>query len=45
MFEKPPIAKCYCIDCTHCDTDCYMCYQFDQYVKDNGFCYKAEPRR
>lgn len=44
-FEKSPIAKCYCIDCAHCDTDCYMCYQFDQYVKDNGFCYKAEPRR
>ena len=44
-FEKPPMAKCYCLDCIHYDTDCYMCYQFNKYIKDDGFCYRAEPRR
>lgn len=42
-FDKRPMAKCYCVDCAYYDKDCGMCYNFDQYIKDDGFCYKAKP--
>ena len=42
-FDKKPMGKCYCADCAYYDKDCGVCYNFDQYIKDNGFCYKAKP--
>lgn len=42
-FDKPPLAKCYCVDCSHrsgegrCDlADCYVDHEF--------FCKHASPR-
>ena len=45
-FDKPPIAKCYCIDCEHCKEEEYRgrwCYRFKRCVADNWFCWEAEP--
>ena len=49
-FDKPPIAKCYCIDCKHHNKKTRQCYQFGQTTKeyrctaDDWFCWEAEPR-
>ena len=44
-FDKPPAAKCYCIDCkyrTKYEECCVLggCFK----VADNWFCWKAEPK-
>ena len=42
-FDKPPTAKCYCIDCEmyggkeHDD----KCFKFDWYVASDWFCWDA----
>lgn len=41
-FDRPPIAKCYCIDCEHrkltfCEKHGIYC------VKETGFCSEANP--
>ncbi len=43
-FDKPPIAKCYCIDCNHHDNDNGLCSSFGEFIADNCFCWKADPR-
>lgn len=45
-FDKPPTAKCYCIDCRYWDRETGRCYRFpgDLYTADIWFCWKAEPR-
>ena len=48
-FDKPPTAKCYCIDCKRHDNDTKRCYRFEyksgyQCTADNWFCWEAEPR-
>lgn len=47
-FDKPPTAKCYCVDCKHYDNKTYRCYGFhedsNRLVGDAMFCYRAEPR-
>ena len=48
-FDKPPTAKCYCIDCKHHDRDTKRCYRFGQTTKeyrctaDEWFCWEADP--
>lgn len=50
-FDKPPTAKCYCIDCTHHDDHTKQCYRFGQTTKeyrctaDCWFCWEANPRK
>lgn len=50
-FDKPPTAKCYCIDCVSHDDETGRCYRFGQTTKeyrvtaDNWFCWEAEPRK
>lgn len=48
-FDKPPTAKCYCIDCRRHDNDTKRCYRFKyesgyQCTADNWFCWDAEPK-
>lgn len=44
-FDKPPTAKCYCMDCKKHGPDTGRCYKFDRwYTADNWFCWDAEPR-
>lgn len=47
-FDKPPTAKCYCVDCKYYDVESHRCYGFhedsNRLVADNMFCYRAEPR-
>lgn len=46
-FDKPPIAKCYCIDCKHHDKETRRCYRFVKEYRctaDEWFCWEAEPR-
>lgn len=48
-FDKPPTAKCYCVDCKYYDIETGRCYGFhedsNRLVGDNMFCYRAEPRK
>lgn len=50
-FDKPPTAKCYCIDCKYHDSETRRCYRFGETTKeyrctaDNWFCWEAEPRK
>lgn len=46
-FDKPPTAKCYCIDCVHHNNESNRCYRFTEYrcTADNWFCWEAEPRK
>lgn len=45
-FDKPPTAKCYCKDCSSYNLQDGRCYAFEiQYVADNWFCWKAEPKK
>ena len=45
-FDKPPTAKCYCIDCKQHDNEKNRCYKFDGwYTADSWFCWDAEPRK
>lgn len=47
-FDKPPTAKCYCVDCKYYNIETHQCYGFhedsNRLVADNMFCYRAEPR-
>ena len=46
-FDKPPTAKCYCIDCVHHNNESGRCYRFGEEYRctaDNWFCWEAEPR-
>ena len=45
-FDKPPLAKCYCHDCSHHTTTnrCVNISWAERYTPDNGFCYEAEPK-
>lgn len=44
-FNKPPTAKCYCIDCIHHNPENNACASFKGwYTADVWFCWKAEPR-
>lgn len=45
-FDKPPTAKCYCIDCTHYDEEYRECYHFMvNHIYDDYFCSEATPRK
>lgn len=43
-FDKPPTAKCYCIDCYFYDPDNKECHKFSSYMADNEFCSGGEPK-
>lgn len=43
-FDKPPKAKCYCIDCAFRDEKTY-CKVHKSYTADNYFCRTGIPRR
>ena len=49
-FDKPPTAKCYCIDCHHHNNETNQCYRFGETTgeyrctADNWFCWEARPR-
>ena len=44
-FDRPPRAKCYCLDCVLHDVS-HLCKLpgNSRYTPDTGFCYEAEPR-
>ena len=42
-FDKPPIAKCYCIDCKYHDNKNGRCSGLGEFIADNCFCWKADP--
>ena len=48
-FDKPPTAKCYCIDCKYHDNKNGRCSGLGEfisgykYTEDNWFCYNADP--
>lgn len=50
-FDKPPVAKCYCLDCRNAeyfgDDRCGKCRLIGDNVtiKDNGFCWNADPKK
>jgi hypothetical protein len=44
-FDKPPTAKCYCIDCRHFNKCSGECYSHTGWrMAENWFCWDAEPR-
>ena len=43
-FGKPPTAKCYCIDCKYHDNETGRCSSFGEFIADDRFCWKADPR-
>lgn len=47
-FDKPPTAKCYCIDCAYHENENGKCYLLSQerdfYTNDMSFCFGAAPR-
>ena len=46
QLDKPPTAKCYCIDCKYHDNEDGLCSSLDYlYTADNWFCYNANPRK
>ena len=43
-FDKPPKAKCYCVDCKRHGED-GRCYKFERWITaDNWFCWDADPK-
>ena len=44
-FDKPPTAKCYCFDCGCYDNKRGRCNSFGEFIADNCFCWKADPRK
>lgn len=45
-FDKPPTAKCYCIDCTYYEKEYCKCYHFMvNHIYDDYFCSEATPRK
>ena len=49
-FDKPPTAKCYCIDCKYHDNKNGRCSGLGEFISgykctgDNWFCCDADPR-
>lgn len=45
IFDKKPIAKCYCKDCVYQYDKCEgkYCTENDRYVASDWFCHKATP--
>lgn len=43
-FDKPPTAKCYCIDCKYWGERGGYCSQLRWCTADNWFCWIAEPK-
>ena len=43
-LNKPPTAKCYYIDCKHHDNETGRCGGFGEFIADDRFCWKADPR-
>ena len=44
-FDKPPLAKCYCIDCRSWNKFNQNCGAHDGWrTADDWFCWEAEPR-
>lgn len=44
-FDKPPIAKCYCVDCNCHNNETGKCYRLQGWhTADNWFCWDATPR-
>lgn len=51
-FDKPPKAKCYCVDCVHYEpyevegsTMGKCCFNSNRGFNDNHFCAMAEPAK
>ena len=45
-FDKPPIAKCYCIDCKHHDMQTDLCHRDGRrHTANTEFCSDAEPKK
>lgn len=46
-FDKPPTAKCYCVDCVYHNNETGLCCKFETWwnTADNWFCWNAEPRK
>lgn len=45
-FDKPPVAKCYCIDCVKWDPETHECGALNnRHTADSWFCWQAEPGR
>lgn len=47
-FDKPPTAKCYCIDCGFHDPETNRCSRIrsgEWHTADDWFCWEAEPRK
>lgn len=45
-FDKPPTAKCYCVDCVNWNEKNGFCSRFgDRYTADCWFCWEAYPRK
>lgn len=42
-FDKPPTAKCYCIDCRRKDFGGH-CDVVSRYIADEWFCNEADPK-
>lgn len=45
-FNRPPLAKCYCVDCKWWSKGSNECKQLGNgwCTPDSGFCYRAEPK-
>ena len=43
-FDKPPMAKCYCVDCAHFIKERHECWYNKWSHDDNHFCAWAEPK-
>ena len=45
-FDKPPTAKCYCIDCVYYIKESRRCTHFNvDHIFDAYFCSEANPRK
>ena len=45
-FDKPPTAKCYCVDCVYHNNETGLCCKFETWnTADNWFCWNAESRK
>lgn len=43
-FDKPPVAKCYCIDCEYWDKETHYCAALHGFsTADDWFCWRASP--
>ena len=42
-FDKPPTAKCYCVDCWYRDNEKSSCQRYGLCTADDWFCKEAMP--